>query len=253
MKRKIIELSPDGCKEKESLVAAEKLFRVNINGRDLLTLVASPHEPEVLVTGFLYLQGMIAAPDDIIALGICSDSGQVAVTVRKELPESLLPIISSGCGGGIVFAEGSVPAVGATGQSFPAGDAALAIRQGMARLLAVAEQYSAHGGIHSAAICDCTGLLLHAEDLGRHNTIDRLAGAALRQRIDVSGKLLLTSGRISSEMVAKAIRLGVKVLASRTSPTDLAVELCCDHGVGLAGYVRGGSMEVYTHPEQFTA
>ncbi len=121
----------------------------------------------------------------------------------------------------------------------------------MSELLVVAEQYTEHGGIHSAALCDHVGLLLHAEDIGRHNSIDRVAGQVLRQGVDAGGRLLVTSGRISSEMVVKAVRMGVSALASRTSPTSLAVELCERFNIGLAGYVRGGKMEIYANRGRF--
>jgi FdhD protein len=92
-------------------------------------------------------------------------------------------------------------------------------------------------------------LLLYAEDLGRHNTIDRLAGEALFRGIDLAGTLLATSGRVSSEMLAKAALLGVALVASRTSPTDQAIRLAEESGITLVGYVRGERFLVYAHPE----
>ncbi|NIQ97895.1 MAG: NTP transferase domain-containing protein, partial [Desulfuromonadales bacterium] len=86
--------------------------------------------------------------------------------------------------------------------------------------------------------------------IGRHNTLDRIAGEALFKGIDLRGKLLVTSGRISTEMVAKAARLGLAVLASRTSPTDQAIELARQAGITLVGYVRADKCNIYTHPGQ---
>jgi FdhD protein len=93
-------------------------------------------------------------------------------------------------------------------------------------------------------------LLLYAEDLGRHNTLDRIAGEALFRSIDLGGTMLVTSGRVSTEMVAKAALLGVRLIASRTSPTDMAIRLCEQSGICLVGYVRGGRFTVYCHPER---
>jgi FdhD protein len=120
----------------------------------------------------------------------------------------------------------------------------------MKALQSQAEQYRSHGGIHSAAIGDADGLLLYAEDIGRHNTFDRLAGEALFKKIELKDKMLVTSGRVSSEMVAKAARLAIGLIASRTSPTDKAIELCEQAGISLVGYLRGNSMEIYSHPQQ---
>jgi FdhD protein len=113
-----------------------------------------------------------------------------------------------------------------------------------------AEQYKSHGGIHSAAVGDGEDLLLYAEDLGRHNTLDRIAGEAFFKGIDLSGRLLVTSGRVSSEMVAKAAVLGIGLIASRTSPTDMAVQISDKLGITLIGYVRARKFNVYAHPER---
>jgi FdhD protein len=121
----------------------------------------------------------------------------------------------------------------------------------MEELAKQADAYRSHGGIHSAAVGEPDGtLLLFAEDLGRHNTLDRIAGEALFRGIDLAGKLLVTSGRVSTEMAAKAARLGIALIASRTSATDQAVRLCEEAEIGLVGYVRGGKFTVYAHPQQ---
>ena len=115
------------------------------------------------------------------------------------------------------------------------------------------EAYRGSGGIHSAGAWDGERLLLFAEDIGRHNTIDRIAGQALLGGIDLSGRILVASGRVSSEMAAKAGSLGISVIASRTSPTDLAVRICGELGITLVGYVRGRRFNVYTHPARIAA
>ncbi len=119
----------------------------------------------------------------------------------------------------------------------------------MNELTQKADHYRSHGGIHSAAIGRNGKIILYAEDLGRHNTFDRIAGEALFKSIDMAGTELVTSGRVSTEMVAKAALMGISVIASRTSPTDMAIRLCEQAGICLIGYVRGGSFTLYSHPE----
>ncbi len=219
-----------------------------VNGRELATLIGSPHELRFLVAGFLRLQGFVKSLDDFLALSICEDVGVASVQLRGEVPETLRPVLTTGCGSGITFALPVPPAEpsGGEGQRFiPA--AVFALMDELARR---AGRYRSHGGIHSAAVGDGVSLILYAEDLGRHNTLDRIAGEALLRGIDLAGKLLVTSGRVSSEMAAKAASLGISLIASRTSPTDVAARLCEAAGITLLGYVRGGRFNVYVHPDR---
>lgn|GEM_PF-38885 len=221
---------------------------LHVNGRELATLVASPHELRFLVAGFLRLQGFVASVADFNVLSVCEDFGIASVRIRGDLPERLKPVLTSGCGSGITFnldmPEPTSP-VG-TDRFTPA-----AVFRLMEELARRAEGYRSHGGIHSAAVGDAFGnLVLFAEDIGRHNTLDRIAGEALLKGIELAGKVLVTSGRVSTEMAAKAARLGISLIASRTSPTDLAVRMCDDAGICLIGYVRGGKFTVYAHQER---
>lgn len=248
---KVISCSAEESHMVHREVVAEKLFRLTLNGRELLTLVSSPHAPDTLIIGFLFLQGLISSTDDIQSIGICPDSGHAMVVIRGDLPEMLQPTLTSGCGGGIVFdnalAKFRLPDRADEAPLFTTG----VVLAAMDELNRVSAQYSVHGGIHSAGLSDGKKLLLHAEDIGRHNTIDRLAGSALLDGVEPTGTLLLTSGRISSEMAVKAARLRVAAIASRTSPTDLAVRVCEESQIGLAGYVRGGKMEIYVNAALF--
>ncbi len=224
---------------------------LTVNGREFVTLVASPHELNVLVAGFLRMQGFVDRLEDILALSVCPEFGAATVRIRKEPPARLVPTLTSGCGGGIGFNVAKAAGRRAGGAGEPPGpryspDDVFRTMDQMARL---AERYRAAGGIHSAAAGDGRKILIHAEDIGRHNTIDRIAGKALLAGIDLSGAILTTSGRVSSEMAAKGAALGVGLIASRTSPTDVAADICEDAGIVLLGYVRGGRFNVYAHPE----
>jgi FdhD protein len=105
-------------------------------------------------------------------------------------------------------------------------------------------------GVHTAILADENSLLLSAEDVGRHNTIDKITGKALLEGIETQDKILLASGRISSEMVSKARRMAVPIVASRTAATSFAVQLAESWGICLLGYVRRGSFRVYTQPQR---
>ncbi len=229
-------------------VVEEYPLRIRVNGSDLATLICSPHKLNYLLAGFLHVQGFAGSLDDILALGVCDDFGLAEIRLKNALPEKLQPTLTSGCGTGIAFNLPQKFHQNSRHRScnYSCDSLFLLMRQ----LAQKADKYRSHGGIHSAAIGDEDGLLFHAEDIGRHNTLDRLAGEALFRGIALQDKMLLTSGRISSEMVAKAARLGIGLLASRSSPTNRAIELCDQAGITLVGYLRGDSLEIYSHPEQ---
>ncbi|HIJ95685.1 MAG TPA: formate dehydrogenase accessory sulfurtransferase FdhD [Desulfuromonadales bacterium] len=226
---------------------AEFPIKLSVNGREIATLVASPHELRFLVAGFLRTQGFVREIGDFLVMGVCDESGEANVRIRGELPERLTPVLTSGCGTGITFTFNAGPPKPASPEVTFSAESIFA---GMREMSKLSERYGRHGGIHSAAISDGSRILLHAEDLGRHNTIDRLAGQALFSGVDPAGSLMLTSGRVSSEMAAKAASLGVALIASRTSPTDMAVRICREAGIGLVGYVRGDSFRLAACPER---
>lgn len=112
------------------------------------------------------------------------------------------------------------------------------------------ELHGSVGGFHSAALSDGQNINILVEDLGRHNCIDKLSGLYLQSGKKFNAHLLLISGRISSEMVAKSMSLGVQILVSRTSPTSLAIQIAQKTGITLVGYLRGHQYYIYTHPER---
>ncbi len=229
----------------ESAPVVEFPLSLTVNGRELATLIASPHDLRFLVAGFLRLQGFVSQVSDFEMLSVCTDFGIANVRIKGELPERLKPVLTSGCGTGITFTLPQELSPVSGGGFTPA-----AVFHLMDLLAREADRYRNHGGIHSAAIGDGERLILFAEDIGRHNTLDRIAGEALLKGIDLSGRMLVTSGRVSTELAAKAAHLGIPLIASRTSPTDRAVELCQGAGITLIGYVRGGRFTVYSHPER---
>ena len=248
---KILFYRNGAVQSEEAAIVREFPVVLTVNGRELATLIASPHDLLFLVAGFLRLQGFIREVGDLEMMGVCDDFGIANVKIRGELPERLRPTLTSGCGTGITF---TLASQSSDGEPVPVVPAAVftsaTVLALMEELTRKAENYRNHGGIHSATVGDESGLILYAEDLGRHNTLDRIAGEALLKGIDLSGKALVTSGRVSTEMVAKAIQLGISLIASRTSPTDMAVKMCEEAGITLIGYLRVSKFNIYSHPER---
>ncbi|ABB31302.1 formate dehydrogenase family accessory protein FdhD [Geobacter metallireducens RCH3] len=234
--------------EKQSGIVREFPLVLHVNGREIATLISSPHDLRFLVAGFLRNQGFVERAEDFHMLAVCDDFGIANARIRGELPERLKPVLTSGCGTGVTFTLETPKIPPPLALPAITTDAVFRLMEELARR---ADNYRSHGGIHSAAVGDGEGnLLLFAEDIGRHNTLDRIAGEALFKGIDLAGTILVTSGRVSTEMAAKCARLGIALIASRTSATDMAVKMCDEAGIPLIGYVRGGKFTVYAHHER---
>lgn len=225
---------------------------LSVNGAPFATLVASPHDLHYLVAGFLRLQGVVRTPADLLSLTVSERQGSVSVRVRGEVPERPSPVPLRGLGGEIDLPrpEAFPPDVRLPGAGpFFRPESVI----GTMGLLARSEEGCRETGMHRAAAGDGERLLLFAEDIGRHNAVDRIAGEALLKGIDLSGRILATSGRVSSGMAAKAAILGVSTVVSRSTPTDPAIRICGDLGITLVGCVRGERFNVYSHPGRISA
>lgn len=225
---------------------------LSVNGAPFATLIASPHDLHYLVAGFLRLQGVVRTPADLLSLTVSERQGSVSVRVRGEVPERPSPVPLRGLGGEIDLPrpEAFPPDVRLPGAGpFFRPESVI----GTMGLLARSEEGCRETGMHRAAAGDGERLLLFAEDIGRHNAVDRIAGEALLKGIDLSGRILATSGRVSSGMAAKAAILGVSTVVSRSTPTDPAIRICGDLGITLVGCVRGERFNVYSHPGRISA
>ncbi len=226
----------------------EGLVCIYVNGQELATFMCTPHQLDELALGFMRSEGLIHSLDDIEVLTL-SDNGTCVDIWLQDL--SFTPpsrrIITSGCGGGVTFDDLSGRHTPLNGRRVITPEQVVTL---MKKLHLAAELYNEVRGVHTSALSDGDKLLLVTQDVGRHNTIDRLWGKALKQNISTEGKILLTSGRISSEMLNKAAKMGVPVVISRTSPTSLSVELAQTWNITLIGYARGKSFRIYAVPER---
>jgi FdhD protein len=223
-------------------IVREQPLTVYVNGEKFLTLLCSPMMLDALVVGYLWMEKVIASPDEIVALDVSAVDGRADVTLAAPVTLPTERILTSGCGGGITFRIDH--------RLFPRLHSSVVVRpaqlaQGMKQLFQAAEHYQRSRGIHGAALSDGERLLVVAEDVGRHNAVDKVKGRALLQGIETRDRILLSTGRISSEMLLKAARMGVPVVASRTSPTEMAVALAEQLNVTICGYVRPDSLNLY--------
>jgi FdhD protein len=226
-------------------VPSERELTIYLNRCELVTILCSPTKLRYLVLGFLYSEGIISGLEDLMMMRVCDDESEVDVRLKNsafELPTKRR--LTSGCGGGATFTM--------QGQRV---DSDFTIMPGevlslMKQLQEQMDLYKLSGGAHTSALSDTGQLLIVAEDIGRHNTLDKIQGECLATGVSSKDRLILTTGRVSSEMLLKAARMQVPVVVSRHTPTASAVALARDLGITLAGHVRGGRLWVYSHPER---
>jgi FdhD protein len=228
-------------------VIEEALVCIYVNGQELATFMCTPHELDELAIGFLRSEGVIQSLADIELLTLSAHKSCVDVWLKTGFSPPARRIVTSGCGGGVTFDDLS-------GRHAPL-DSPVAITPEqvadlMKQLYLAADLYNEVRGVHASALSDGRELVLLAQDVGRHNTIDRLWGKALKQELTTEGHILLASGRISSEMINKAAKMGIPVIISRTSPTSLSVELGQAWQITIIGYARGKHFRVYSAPER---
>lgn len=239
----------------EGAVVEEGFVTIAVNGQEWATIMCTPHGQDRLALGFLRAEGIIAGLEDVRLLRVAHGGCLVEVWLQRQ--DIALPrrrIITSGCGGGITFSLGDaeeappLPRVTSPLRIAPARVCEL-----MTRLYAAARLYAQVRGVHTSALSDGESLLAVAEDVGRHNTLDKLWGDCMLRGIETRGRILLATGRISSDMIHKAARMGTPIVASRTSPTSQSVRLARAWGLTLIGYVRSGRFQVYAGAERLGA
>ena len=240
--RTFLKVRGERVEEVAGEVVREQPLTVYVNETRFLTLLCTPEKLEALVVGYLWMEMVIADVGEIRALDVSPVDGRVDVTLTHPVDLPTERILTSGCGGGITFRIDH--------RLFPRLSSGLRISSTqlaarMRDLFAAAVLYKASRGIHGAALCDGDGLLLVAEDVGRHNAVDKVKGEALLCGIPTEDRILLSTGRVSSEMLLKAARMGVPVVASRTSPTEMAVALAEQLNITVCGYVRPDSLNLY--------
>lgn len=232
--------------QKQIHVVAEMPLAIMVNGRELATMMCTPVKLRELALGFLAFERFIDSMDDVKSIEVDEEEGEVHVELNKPLIQVERRIFTSGCGGGITFHLDfhDYPPIRTSRVIDPLMLAGL-----IEKLTAAAVLYHQSRGIHTAALSDGNELIAVAEDVGRHNALDKLRGEVLEKGIDTRDLILVSTGRISSEMLRKAARMNVPFVVSRTSPTSLSIVVAKRLGITLIGYARPGRFNVYSHPE----
>lgn len=259
-------------RQRPDTLAVEEPLEIRVGGRPLAVTMRTPGHDLDLATGFLLTEGFIAGPADIASAILCAGpaplvarpdpagpstapTGNVvevtlAAGVSPPAPEAARAFYTtSSCG---VCGKASVDTVRTRTRHDPAGDPVLldpAVLAGLPDRLREAQRvFASTGGLHAAALADpATGELSWVrEDVGRHNAVDKVIGAAaVRDGLPLAGRVLLVSGRASFELMQKALMAGIPALAAVSAPSSLAVDLATEAGMTLVGFLRGSTMNVY--------
>jgi len=248
--RNIVRIDAEGRKTREDLLIREHALTITLNDRQFVTMLCSPSDLEALGLGFLLSEGIIQSMEDVESLSLSDDGDELKVYMKADvtLSEELFAkrAITSGCGRGSIFYN-ILDALDFQEVSSEIRVSADSILRLASDIHSMSSLFKSTGGAHSAALCDGDEVLIFKEDIGRHNAVDKVFGECLIKGIETDGRMLLTSGRISSEILLKSVRRRLAVVASRSAPTSLAVQFAEKAGITLVGFVRGRRMNVYSN------
>ena len=249
----IIRKKGESIDETTDRVAAEIGFTLNVNNKQVVTLLCTPAELDAMALGFLLSEGILKDRDSLLKVAVDENTYTVSVTLA-DLPEDIdatfhKKTITSGCGRGITFTDAANLKSMRPNKSMTRVSSE-EIQALLKKFRSISELFMQTGGVHSAALADQERIHLFAEDIGRHNAVDKIIGKAFLAGIPVADKILLSSGRISGEIMTKVIRNRIPIMISRTAPTCMSITYAEDHGITLIGFARGNRMNIYTHPQR---
>jgi FdhD protein len=255
----VLKLDEEHRKHIEDEVVVEEPLEIRVNGESVSVTMRTPGDDFDLAVGLLWTEGIIKANDEIGTIAYCPDEDQpelrnivnvVLVDSQRKLESSRRLWSNSSCG---LCGKATLDAIHQVCRRI---ESSLTTDYEVlcslpSRLREAQANFDRTGGIHAAAIFESRGkLLLLREDLGRHNAVDKVLGAAMREGIDLSCTVMMVSGRLGFEIAQKAVVAGVPVLASISAPSSLALELAEEFGMTAIGFLRGRSMNVYSHPHR---
>ncbi|MFC1976921.1 formate dehydrogenase accessory sulfurtransferase FdhD [Chloroflexota bacterium] len=245
----VLRVTKEGSSSIDVAVAREYLLTIFLNGQEVVTLLCSPGNLDYLAAGFLFSEGILKSKDEIKKMEVDDWMGTARIETEADMkPDSRLfskRLIASGCGGGATF--------------YSVDDAATQKVESQMKISADevftlvnefqhgSEVYLTTHGVHSAALSDGKSILIFGEDIGRHNAIDKIFGKCFLEDIPTDDRIIISSGRISSEILHKVAKRSIPIIVSISAPTSLGVKIAEELGITLIGSVRGKKMNIYTN------
>lgn len=232
----------------EDTVIVEYPFTIFLNEEEFITLLCSPMGLDYLSVGFLVSEGIIKSKEQIKKIYIDEEKGHGYVELKNKsiLAEKLFGkrTITTGCGKGTVFYN-VLDSLGAQSIENTLVLSAEEILKLSGQLNGMSHLFKETGGVHACSLCDKGEILLFHEDVGRHNALDKIIGEAFLKDMNLEDKLLITTGRISSEMIIKTSKRKIPMIVSRSAPTNLSVSIAKTLNITLIGFARGRRLNIY--------
>uniref|UniRef100_A0A7C2K4M5 Sulfur carrier protein FdhD n=1 Tax=candidate division WOR-3 bacterium TaxID=2052148 RepID=A0A7C2K4M5_UNCW3 len=239
--RKVIKVSGGKAVPVDDYIAQEEFVEVIHSGRVLFRHTVSPSELYEWAVGYLYTNRVIK---DLSKVKVWEENGKIFLDGEVNFEPGAFWGFTSGCGSSV--------------ENFCLTDLPVLVEERVyfrvSKIFEIFEEFNKKsvnfklaGSLHSSAICDELGIIYFSEDVARHNAVDKVIGKALLEGKELSGTFLLTSGRISSEIVRKAVLVRIPVIVSHSAPTTFAIDLAQTYGLTLIGFLRGKKCNVYSH------
>jgi FdhD protein len=225
------------------------MLTIFLNGQELVTMMCSPKDLKYLAVGFLVSEGLLSNIDEIKNIDVDEWQGIVRVETNKAIEADsrffAKRLITSGCGGGAAFySDADIAVTKLESRTKISTDEVFTLAQEFQRR---SELYLSTHGVHSAALCDRATILIFQEDIGRHNAIDKIFGNCLLEKINTVDLAIISSGRVSSEIMHKVAKRDIPIVISISEPTSLGVKIADNYGITLIASVRGNKFDVYTN------
>jgi FdhD protein len=244
-----LRFTKEGKSPIEKAVAREFMLTIFLNGQELVTMMCSPKDLKYLAVGFLVSEGLLSNIDEIKNIDVDEWQGIVRVETNKAIEADsrffAKRLITSGCGGGAAFySDADIAVTKLESRTKISTDEVFTLAQEFQRR---SELYLSTHGVHSAALCDRATILIFQEDIGRHNAIDKIFGNCLLEKINTVDLAIISSGRVSSEIMHKVAKRDIPIVISISEPTSLGVKIADNYGITLIASVRGNKFDVYTN------
>jgi FdhD protein len=254
-----IDLAKHAVERKKDMVAEETPLHVFLNKTHYATILCLPTQMKELALGYLLSEGVVKSLDEVQEVRL-DKAGKCRVRLKPQvdaekrigMAQPFTRLVLSSCGSPDYWPLTKL-VDRLNLKKLPSGFKVKAevISEAVRRLNTLAEVFRKTGGVHIAALYKPTGeLLAYAEDVGRHNVVDKVIGTVALKKLSFSDSFLASSGRLTGDVVLKAARVGIPVLASLAAALDSGVETAKLTGITLVGFVRGTRMNVFTHPER---